>query len=165
MKGKEKCHALREIRRQIALQNDITYIVSECSYQGNCQGTCPKCEAELRYLEAQLKIRQNLGKAIAVTGLAIATPTLTACDFPPDFRTETLEGATSLPAEYESPSSEYGEESGKSHVNPLLEETETNAPSQTEEIAGDISVPSDPVTEEDFPEELEGDIAIFPPSP
>ena len=62
MNGKEKCRALKEIRRQIAEKNDIPYAVSQCTHQGNCKGTCPKCEAELRYLEnrgAAFGILQN----------------------------------------------------------------------------------------------------------
>lgn len=80
MKGKEKCKALKEIRRQIAEKNDIPYVVSQCKYQGDCLGTCPKCEAELRYLERELAIRQGLGKAVAVAGISISVcASLTAC--------------------------------------------------------------------------------------
>lgn len=80
MKGKEKCKALKEIRRQIAEQNDIPYAVSQCSHQGDCKGTCPKCESELRYLERELAIRKNLGKAVAVAGISVgACSSLTAC--------------------------------------------------------------------------------------
>lgn len=81
MKGKEKCKALKEIRQKIAEQNDIAFAVSECTHQGDCKGTCPKCEAELRYLERQLEIRQNLGKAVVVAGISagICAP-LTACN-------------------------------------------------------------------------------------
>lgn len=70
MKGKEKCKALKEIRQKIAEQNDIAFAVSECTHQGDCKGTCPKCEAELRYLERQLEIRKNLGKAVVVAGIS-----------------------------------------------------------------------------------------------
>ena len=35
-------------------------------------GTCPKCEAEVRYLEEELKKRQSAGKKIAVAGIAAA---------------------------------------------------------------------------------------------
>lgn len=70
MKGKEKCKALKEIRQKIAEQNDIAFAVSECTHQGDCRGTCPKCEAELRYLERQLEIRKNLGKAVVVAGIS-----------------------------------------------------------------------------------------------
>lgn len=80
MRGKEKCKALKEIRSRIAKENDIEYAVSECTYQGECKGTCPKCEAELRYLEKELEIRKNLGKAVAVAGISLgACSTLTAC--------------------------------------------------------------------------------------
>ncbi len=80
MKGKDKCKALKEIRRQIAEKNDIEYVVSECSFQGECKGTCPKCEEELRYLERQLEIRKSVGKAVAVVGISTGVCTsLTAC--------------------------------------------------------------------------------------
>lgn len=80
MKGKAKCKALKEIRRQIAETNDIPYAVSQCTYQGDCKGTCPKCEAELKYLERELAIRQSLGKAVAVTGISVGVcASLTGC--------------------------------------------------------------------------------------
>ena len=56
MKGKEKCKALKEIRKQIAENNNIEYVVSECKHKGECKGTCPKCEAEVRYLEKELDL-------------------------------------------------------------------------------------------------------------
>lgn len=70
MNGKSKCKILKDIRRQIAQDNDIEFITSECKYQGECSGTCPKCEAEVRYLEQELAKRQAAGKAIAVAGIA-----------------------------------------------------------------------------------------------
>ena len=81
MKGKAKCKALKEIRKKIAQENDIEYIVSECTHQGECKGTCPKCEAEVRYLERELAIREKVGKAVAVAGVATMVMTsLSACD-------------------------------------------------------------------------------------
>lgn len=81
MNGKSKCKILKDIRRQIAVQNDIEYVTSECKYQGECSGTCPKCEAEVRYLEEQLRKRQLAGKAIAVAGIAAAlVVTAAGCD-------------------------------------------------------------------------------------
>ncbi len=80
MRGKEKCKALKEIRKQIAEQNDIAYAVSECTFQGECKGTCPKCESELRYLEKELAVKQRLGKTVAVVGISASVCTgLTAC--------------------------------------------------------------------------------------
>ncbi len=70
MNGKSKCRILKEIRRRIAAENDIAYVTSECRHKGDCPGTCPKCEAELRYLEEQLRLRQRAGKVVAVAGIA-----------------------------------------------------------------------------------------------
>ena len=40
-KGKRTCKILKEIRKQIAQNNDIEFITSECKHQGDCLGTCP----------------------------------------------------------------------------------------------------------------------------
>ena len=81
MKGKSKCKILKDIRKQIAKENDIEFITSECKYQGDCLGTCPKCEAEVRYLEEELKKRKQAGKRIAVAGIAAAfTITASSCN-------------------------------------------------------------------------------------
>ena len=64
-RGKQTCKILKEIRRQIAEANGIEFITSECRYKGDCLGTCPKCEAEVRYLEQQLRARSLAGKAVA----------------------------------------------------------------------------------------------------
>ena len=69
--GKEKCRILREIRKTIAEENDIPLVTEECRYKGNCKGTCPKCEAELRYLEQQLEKRRAIGKKVAVSAMAL----------------------------------------------------------------------------------------------
>ena len=58
MNGKNKCKILKEIRKQIAAENDISYVTSECKHKGDCLGTCPKCEAEVRYLEQQFPGQQ-----------------------------------------------------------------------------------------------------------
>lgn len=78
MNGKSKCKILKDIRRQIAENNDIAYVTTECKYQGDCAGTCPKCEAEVRYLEEELQKRQKAGKALAVAGIAAALMVNTA---------------------------------------------------------------------------------------
>ena len=72
-KGKQTCKILKEIRKQIAAENDIDLVVSECTYQGDCLGTCPKCEAEVRYLERELEKRQRMGKAAIFAGMTIGT--------------------------------------------------------------------------------------------
>ena len=65
-RGKQTCKILKEIRRQIAEANGIEFVTSECRYKGDCLGTCPKCEAEVHYLEQQLHARSLAGKAIAL---------------------------------------------------------------------------------------------------
>ena len=80
-KGKNTCKILKEIRRQIAEANDIEYVVEECQYKGDCLGTCPKCEAEVRYLEQQLHQRQMLGKAVVLAGVSVGMFTLSSCNF------------------------------------------------------------------------------------
>ena len=80
MRGKAKCKILREIRQKIAEENDIELITKECTYQGECKGTCPRCEAEVRFLERELARKQQLGKAVTVAALAASlTVGLTAC--------------------------------------------------------------------------------------
>ena len=72
-RGKQTCKILKEIRRQIAEANGIEFVTSECRYKGDCLGTCPKCEAEVRYLEQQLRVRSLAGKAIALAGISAAS--------------------------------------------------------------------------------------------
>ena len=69
MSGKKKCRILKEIRQKIADENDIPYVTHECRFQGECLGTCPRCESELRYLEKQLAARAAAGKRIAIAAL------------------------------------------------------------------------------------------------
>ena len=75
--GKQKCKILKEIRQRIADENEIPYVTRECHFQGECRGTCPRCESELRYLEQQLALRTAMGKKVAVAALC-ASMTLTA---------------------------------------------------------------------------------------
>ncbi len=78
-RGKQTCKILKEIRRQIAEANDIEFITSECRYKGDCPGTCPKCEAEVRYLEQQLRARSLAGKAIALAGISAGMILMSGC--------------------------------------------------------------------------------------
>lgn len=80
MKGKEKCRILKEIRRQIAQENDIEWVVEECTHKGDCRGTCPRCESEVAKLERELDIRRSIGKKIALAGIGVAClATLAGC--------------------------------------------------------------------------------------
>lgn len=82
-RGKQTCRILKDIRRQIAEANDIEFITSECQYQGDCLGTCPKCESEVRYLEQQLERKRMAGKAITLLGISaglVTMGTMTSCN-------------------------------------------------------------------------------------
>ena len=84
-RGKQTCKILKEIRKQIAEANDIDFITSECQYQGDCLGTCPKCEAEVHYLEQQLEYKRMKGKTITILGISaglMAMAPLASCTSP-----------------------------------------------------------------------------------
>lgn len=161
MKGKQRCKILKEIRQQIADANDIEYITSECRHKGDCLGTCPKCEAELRYLERELEKRRRLGKTVVVAGLSalIATSTV-GCDdwldgrelggdpLPPEGGYEQgLNGDIALPGVLPLPEEEIVEPTGDVA---LPEDFEGEIPD--DEMMGD---PVDPPPTEDI--ELGGD--------
>ena len=76
MIGKDKCKCLREIRKRIATENDINLVTEECTYKGECTGTCPRCEAEVRYLESELDRRQKMGKLVTLAADFLETTNL-----------------------------------------------------------------------------------------
>lgn len=78
MKGKEKCRILKEIRAEIARANEIAWVTENCTHKGDCRGTCPKCEAEVRALERALERRRAMGKTVAVVGLSAGIIATTA---------------------------------------------------------------------------------------
>jgi ragA protein len=69
-KGKDICKALKEVRQQIADANNIRYQPCECHHKGDCSGTCPACEQEIRYIESQLKERSHKGINTKLIGIA-----------------------------------------------------------------------------------------------
>ena len=154
MLGRAKCKILKEIRQKIADENDIPYVTRECTYQGDCSGTCPRCESELRYLERELEARQRVGKAVAVTalcaGLALGA---SGCD--EDSLNNELAGAPEAPP-----------------IEQLAGDVEAD-PSCTDKTDGagqtsvNIVVPPEPelagAPEIDEPELLEGDVEYIPP--
>ena len=79
-RGKKICQTLKDIRLQVARANDIPYEPTECKHKGDCSGTCPKCEEEVRYIEHQLNLRRMMGKAVAVVGVSAGLTALTACN-------------------------------------------------------------------------------------
>ena len=70
MKGKDKCRILKEIRAQIARENGIEWAVENCTHKGDCRGTCPKCESEVRALERELERKRALGRTVVIAGIS-----------------------------------------------------------------------------------------------
>ena len=70
MSGKDICKYLKSVRRAVAEANGIELDISECSFEGRCPGTCPKCEAEVRSLESALSARRRMARKVALLGVA-----------------------------------------------------------------------------------------------
>ena len=80
--GKNICKQLKEVRKRIAEENNIPLEIEECTYKGECRGTCPRCGAELRYLENTLAERLRIGKVATVAGLALGLATTAQAQTP-----------------------------------------------------------------------------------
>lgn len=78
-RGRNICDTLKAIRKEIADANGIEYSPEECHFNGECRGTCQKCEQEVKDLEYELRLRQMAGTAIKVAGVAAGIVAMTAC--------------------------------------------------------------------------------------
>lgn len=76
--GKYICNTLKAIRLDIARANGIEYAPRECHHEGECAGTCPACESEMRYLEREMARKRSMGKAALMTGVSLALSSLSA---------------------------------------------------------------------------------------
>jgi ferredoxin len=113
-RGKKTCKILKDIRQQIAQQNDIEFITSECKHKGDCAGTCPKCEAEVAYLERQLEERRRLGKIAKVAGIAASvTLTIASCTPITNPETETKQPEEQLQGDPVEPNDTGSEDGGE----------------------------------------------------
>ena len=129
MIGKKKCRILKEIRQKIADENDIPYVTQECRFQGECSGTCPKCESELRYLEKQLAARAAAGKRIAIAALCTGmTFSMAGCTNP--FSSKDEEEVVEL----------SGEVAETDYMGGMEEDHGDEAEEETVELSGDIAV-------------------------
>ena len=80
--GRNICKQLKEVRKRIAEENDIPLKIEECTFKGECRGTCPRCEAEVRYLENALDERLRIGKVATVAGIALGLATTAQAQAP-----------------------------------------------------------------------------------
>lgn len=134
MKGKQKCQLLKSIRCKIAKENGLSYTLSECTFQGECKGTCPKCEAELRQLTNDLERLRQGGKRVAIAGIAAAMMATSAAGCTPKEKTN----------------DDYWEVEGDDFSLGFIAESE---------LTGDYAV--DQYADGEFPEDhIEGKIAV-----
>lgn len=133
---KEKCKELKQIRAKMAEDLGVELHQTECTYEGYCSGTCPKCMQEELKLNAAILKKQmeesDIKRRVAAAGLTTAAALcLSGCN---TTGVDQLDGDVMyLPTE--------------------------------EELAGAIAVPEE-TTEDAVPEEtvmeLEGDVAYIP---
>ena len=74
MNNKEKCRYLKGIRKNLADKLGIDLHQKDCTFEGECSGTCPKCQQEEKTLNKAL-----LKKSAALAGAAVMTVSLVAC--------------------------------------------------------------------------------------
>lgn len=82
---KEKCRELKKIRAQIAEELGVDLKQSECTYEGYCSGTCPKCKSEEMKLNLAIMKRQmetaDVKRKVATAGITTAAAlSLSGCN-------------------------------------------------------------------------------------
>lgn len=69
MNGRQKCEIINQIRKKVADNNDIDFVIYDCTFEGECTGRCAKSDSELNYLEKELEKRQNEGVKLNLKGV------------------------------------------------------------------------------------------------
>lgn len=64
--GKKVCELLKDIRKQIADDNGIEYTPISCDHEGDCPGTCPQCDKELKELQEILDKKESCNEPIVI---------------------------------------------------------------------------------------------------
>lgn len=77
MNNKEKCSELKKIRKYLADELHIDLHQTECTFEGECSGTCPKCKKEEKILNSAI-----LKKGVVVLSTTALTFGLAACTPP-----------------------------------------------------------------------------------
>lgn len=160
---KEKCKELKQIRAQIAADLGIDLKQSECTYEGYCSGTCPKCKSEEMKLNLAIMKQQmesaDLKRKVAAAGLTtVAALSLSGCNAV----TTTLEGdvrpiENMYQTEGVAPAPETEMIDGDIEYSEPEESSETSATPETEAIEGKLVVP-EPTEEVEI---LEGDVVCI----
>ena len=69
MNGRQKCEIINQIRKKVADNNDIDFVIYDCTFEGECTGRCAKSDSELNYLEGELEKRQNKAVKLNLKGV------------------------------------------------------------------------------------------------
>lgn len=148
-RGKQTCKILKEIRRQIAEANDIEFATLECRYKGDCLGRCPKCEAEVRYLEQQLRARSLAGKAVSIAGISAGMILMSGCNGTSSSNqsNETLQGEAMAPVEQVEAMDDFVED-GEVLIEGDIDIIKTGETEYNELVVGEVDEESDPFVDE-----------------
>ena len=176
MKGKDKCEFLKGVRIRMAEANGIPYEPRECTYEGECTGTCPFCEKEAAELMAVLKMKESEGAEIQTDDFCIEAINIIMHREPdslpdnmleklanPDTRTEAYKEWESLLIEQEIKRSQEPKQLRGSLVNTSEEDINLAFPplpnideeqmmsiiANSQPLTGDISIPYEELSEED----------------
>ena len=154
MDGKQKCRILKQIRQQIALSNDIDLVIEECKHKGRCLGTCPRCEAEVRYLERELEKRRRTQKRVALAGISAGlTMALTGCA-PVTTLIDSIHDAIVTPAP-------TAVDMPMGTAQPIPDTTGMPTPTpEPHDLMGDVAIVPTPTDEPDV-EVLDGEVALI----
>lgn len=152
-RGKYVCETLKAVRKQVADANDIKYEPRECTHEGDCQGTCPACEAEVKYIERELDTRRKLGKAVAVVGVSAGLAGLSSCGLVKTVIDPPLAGIPVMPERREmvDPHKLMGKPSIPDSVQNVRADS-VQAACDDDKLFGDIA--------DDFPRYMDGDQAL-----
>lgn len=154
---KEKCKALKKIRKSIADSLNIDLHQTECTFQGKCSGTCPKCRQEEDILNKAL-----LARTAAVAGAVVLTASLTACDGgkPVELEGEATLASTEICVDGELEDYNVDESSDESTDESSEESSGESADESSEEGSDESTDANVPESGSDEIVELEGDVVL-----
>ncbi|MCF0130909.1 MAG: hypothetical protein HUJ71_04240 [Pseudobutyrivibrio sp.] len=71
MNHKEKCKIMKSIRKKMADKLGVDLHQTECTFEGECRGTCPKCKQEEDLLNHAILSKGALGVATLATAVSL----------------------------------------------------------------------------------------------
>ncbi|MBQ2802438.1 MAG: hypothetical protein IJF07_00880 [Lachnospiraceae bacterium] len=150
---KEKCKELKKIRAQIAEELGVDLQQRECTYEGYCSGTCPKCKSEeiklnMAIMKKQLEEKDIKRKVTAAGITTMAALSLTGCTPLTEAVNEVMESINGSQTQGMI-TPDFGESTSEPAKD--TEEVLTGEVASTEEFEGGL----------EFVEELEGDVVFI----